>query len=478
MLDALTLSRAQFGMTAGFHILWPLLSIGISLYMVVMEALFLKTKNPLYYQQIRFWTKIFLITFALGVATGFPLEFQFGTNWSTFSKSAGDFFGNTLGFEATVAFMLESAFLALFVFGWRRISQKMHIFSNFMVFVGATLSAFWIMAANSWMQTPAGVVLDNGIIRVTDYFAAVFNPTTMVSFIHMWIACVLTSMFFIAAICAWHLLRKPEKRYVTFWLSGFKVALVIIMVVSCLQFISGDASARSISQYQPAKAAAIEAHWETNEPGTGAAWNIIADPDDVAEKNLFAVSIPNVLSILTNHTMKSSVLGLDSIPKADRPPTQIPFWSFRIMILCGVIMLLMALWGLWAWWKKQLTNEKAVLQKWFWRLWCWSWPLGFIATEAGWAVREVGRQPWIVTGYIRTTDGVTPNLSAINVLYTYIGFALFYIIASIFFIIFTLRIVRKGPNLDEVPHIVKAILPAKQASVTPVKNKSIPRRKP
>ncbi len=396
-MDPLTLSRVQFGDTAAFHILWPLLSIGLSLFMFVMEAAWLKTGNQAYYRQVRFWAKIFILTFGIGTASGFPLEFEFGTNWAAFSTAAGDFFGNILGFESTVAFALEAAFLGIFAFGWKRVPRGVHLFSNAMVGVGATLSAFWIMVANSWMQIPVGVAVENGKIIVTDYMTAIFNPGSMVSFLHMEVACIETTLFFIAGLCAWALLRKnATEEYKAFFLEAFKFALAIAIVAAPLQIGLGDLSGLTVEKYQPAKLAALEMHWDTNPPGTGAAWSIIAWPNKDGNGDSLDVAIPNALSLITTHTMTGTVQGLNTFAPDDRPnriEDILTFYSFRLMVAIGMILFFLMLLGSWYWYKGKLTLETVARHRFFWRLWIWAMPLGFIATEAGWMVREIGRQP-------------------------------------------------------------------------------------
>ncbi|MGE5541319.1 MAG: cytochrome ubiquinol oxidase subunit I [Bacillota bacterium] len=460
-MDVLTLSRFQFGDTAAFHILWPLMSIGLSLFMVVMEALWLKTKDIRYYQQLRFWTKIFILTFAIGTATGFPLEFEFGTNWARFSNAAGDFFGNILGFESTVAFALEAAFLGIFVFGWDKVGKKMHFFANLMIFVGATLSAFWIMAANSWMQVPIGVTVEGGKLVVTDYVVALFNPDTVVSFMHMWVACIESTLFMMMGICALVMLRKatlePARE---FFLRTFKYCLVIAIIATPLQIALGDMSGTTVAEYQPAKLAATELHWNTNAPGQGADWVLVAWPNAENNGNAFELKIPNVLSVLTTHSLTGQVQGLNDFPEHDRPTLiddVLVFYSFRIMVAIGFILFLLMLLGVWYWRRGYLACGPALPgtklvagqggDRLFWWLFVLATPLGFIATEAGWMVREIGRQPWVVYHLLRTEHGLSPNLSVHSVAATTAIFTLIYIAFSILFVWFTWKIVKKGPDL-------------------------------
>ncbi len=459
-MDILTLSRIQFGGTAAFHIIWPLLSIGLGLYLFVLEALWLKTKNDGYYRQLRFWLKIFVLTFVMGTASGIPLEFEFGTNWAAFSSAAGDFFGNILGFESTVAFALEAAFLGIFAFGWKRVRPGVHLFANGMVAFGATLSAFWIMIANAWMQTPAGVTVENGRIVVTDYWEAIFNPAALVSFLHMWVACIEATLFFIMGIAALAILwtlkntegedREGSIARRRFFLSSFRIALIIAVIVAPLQIFLGDVSGQVVSTHQPEKLAALELHWETNPPGTGAGWSLLAWPAQEGGYNVFSLQLPYGLSLITTHTLDGQVRGLNDFPADSRPTVTeslITFYSFRLMILCGMAMFFLALAGTWYLWTGRLRFENLPRRRTFFRLFVLALPLGIIATEAGWMVREIGRQPWVVYHLLRTKDGLSPNLSLSPVATSTVLFGLFYTVFIIAFAYFTYRIVRKGPDL-------------------------------
>jgi cytochrome d ubiquinol oxidase subunit I len=457
-MDPLTLSRFQFGDTAAFHILWPLLSIGLSLFMFVLEAMWLYTKDERYYRQVRFWAKIFILTFGVGTASGIPLEFEFGTNWAAFSTAAGDFFGNILGFESTVAFALEAAFLGIFVFGWHRVRPGVHLFSNAMIGLGATLSAFWIMVANSWMQVPVGVVVQNGKIIVSDYMVAIFNPDSMVSFFHMEVACIETTLFFIAGLCGWALLRRQTAdEYKKFFLLSFKFALGLAIIVTPLQIGLGDLSGTTIAQYQPEKLAATELHWNTNASGTGAAWSLVAWPTRGGGGNSFDVSVPDMLSVLTTHSLTGTVQGLNAFPESDRPSIlddTFTFYAFRTMVGIGFVLFFMMLIGSWYWWKGKLTIETISNHRKFWRLWIFTIPLGFIATEAGWIVREVGRQPWVVYHLMRVSDGLSSNLTTSAVATTTAIFTLLYLAFGVIFIYFTYRIIKTGPDLvSEAPRV-------------------------
>ena len=485
-MDPLTLSRFQFGDTAAFHILWPLLSIGLSLFMFVLEAAWLYTKDERYFRQVKFWAKIFILTFGIGTASGIPLEFEFGTNWATFSAAAGDFFGNILGFESTVAFALEAAFLGIFIFGWKRVRPSVHLFSNGMVALGATLSAFWIMVANSWMQVPVGVTVQGGKIVVTDYLLAIFNPDSIVSFLHMEVACIETTLFFIAGLCAWALLvaaRSPASsegalshdgattedfpsrknpypyegagvraRRQEFFLQAFKWSLALAILITPLQIFLGDLSGTTVARLQPAKVAAFELHWQTNAPGQGAAWSLVAWPSPQGGSNSFDIAIPDALSILTTHSLTGQVEGLNSFAPDNRPSLvddTIVFYSFRVMVAIGFALFFLMALGAWYWWKGKLTPAAALRHRIFWLLWVLAMPLGFIATESGWMVREIGRQPWVVYHLMRTADAVSPGLNTPEVATTTALFTLIYLAFSALFIYFTYRFMKNGPDFDE-----------------------------
>lgn len=451
-MDPLTLSRIQFGDTAAFHILWPLLSIGLAFFMFIMEVLWLKTKDERYYRQLKFWIKIFILSFAIGVASGFPLSFQFGTNWAEFSKATGSFFGNILGFETTIAFTLETASLGLLVFGWKRIPKLIHLFANFGVLFGASLSGFWIVAANSWMQIPHGVVFEEGKVVVVDYMAAIFNPSTVVSYAHMWLACITATLFFIAGISAIVLLsKKAGEAKKAFFLFSFKFALALALMMTPVQIIVGDLIGEVVAKYQPAKLAAIELHWDTNAPGTGAPWAVLAWPKPEEGGNQFELAIPDALSIIVTKTLTGEVKGLNEFRPEDRPSILnaiMVFYSFRIMVGIGLLMLGLSLWGAWLWKRGKLTLSKVSTNRWFLRAFVLSIPIGFIATEAGWMVREIGRQPWVVYGLMRTEDALSAHLEVPVIFSVIASISALYLAMFIAFVYFTTRIVQEGPDLS------------------------------
>ncbi|MGB3221183.1 MAG: cytochrome ubiquinol oxidase subunit I [Desulforhopalus sp.] len=442
--DHIFLSRLHFAFTAIFHIIWPVLTIGLSIFLVVVEALWLITREERYYHHARFWMRLFLLNFAVGVVSGIPMEFQFGTNWSAFSRAGGDIFGHLLGFEASMAFMLESAFLGIMAFGWKRVPPGMHFFATCMVAFGGSLSAFWIMAANSWMQTPVGGDFIEGRFYLTDIFAAIWNPDAFWGITHMWLACLEISLFVIGGISAWYLLKD---RNTEFFLVSFKMMIVASIVITTLQFAIGDGAGKSVFRNQPAKLAALEAHWETNPEGEGAPWKILAWPDEAIQDNVWAVEVPYALSLITTSSPTGQITGLREIPVEDQPPVMLTFVSFRIMLFIGIGLILLMVWSLWAWKKGNLAPDRVGRQKWLLYSWMWAIPLSYIAMEAGWVVREVGRQPWVIQGVLRTEDGVS-RLPAETVAGSLLGFMAIYALLFILFLFFARRILHKGPNFS------------------------------
>ena len=398
-MDALLLSRIQFAVTTMFHILFPALTIGLSLYLVVVEFLWLQTGEEIYYRLYRFWVRIFAINFGVGVVSGIVLEFEFGTNFSQFSQAVSNTFSPLLAFEVMTAFFLESGFLGIMLFGWERVHRRVHFMATCLVSFGAILSAFWILAANSWMQTPAGYKLIDGKFMVTDFGAAIFNPSALVRMAHMTIASFETSVFVVAGISSYYLLQG---RHVLLFRRSLGIALVMAALFVPLQILMGDVSGRQVFRDQPAKLAAIEAHWETNTRG-GASFAVVALPDMEAEKNRFEISIPNGLSLLVTHSFDGRVSGLKEFPRGDRPNVSLLFWAFRAMVAIGFGLLIIMAWALLLWRKGRLFESRSFL-----RTLLIIHPLGFLAVELGWITTEAGRQPWLVYNLMRTTEGVSP----------------------------------------------------------------------
>lgn len=441
--DHVFLSRLLFALTSLFHIIWPALTIGLSIFLVTIEALWLKTRSPAYYHHTRFWTKLFALNFGVGVVTGIPLQFQLGTNWAPFSAITGDFVGNILGFEAAMAFMLEAGFLGIMLLGWKRVPPGMHFFATSMVAFGASLSAFWIMTANAWLQTPRGAHLENGRLIVDSYFDAIFNPATFSSVTHMWVACLETSLLVVGGISAWFILKN---RHVDFFHKSFRIAFFSAIVIAPLQIVLGDISGLTVAEHQPVKLAALEGHWHTNPPGQGAPWAVLAWPDQARQENAWAIEIPALLSLLNTRSLTGEVKGLREFPRADQPPVWVVFYSFRVMVLIGFALLALMLWTAWAWRRGRLDVQRIGAQTALLRAWLYAIPLGYIAIHMGWITREVGRQPWLVQDWLRTRD-MASRLPPETVGGTLLGYALLYTALLLFFLYFARRIVLHGPDL-------------------------------
>ncbi|MGA1262971.1 MAG: cytochrome ubiquinol oxidase subunit I [Prochlorothrix sp.] len=448
--DTVVLSRMQFALTSFFHMLWPVLTTGLGIYLVIVEGLWLKTRKADYYYHARFWSKLYVLNFGIGVASGVPMEFEFGTNWAPFSEAAGDFFGSILGFEGAMAFMLEAGFLGIMLFGWNRVPPIIHYLATIMVAFGANLSTFWILVANSWMQTPSGGEWVDGKFIVRDYFEAILNPAMVDSVSHMFLATLETSLFVIGGISAWYILGQRQERYPEFFSASLKIALAALIIVAPLQIYVGHASGEQVYEHQPSKLAAIEARWETVPAGESAPWSVLALPNAAAEQNDFELNIPQGLGYILEFKPELSkpVLGLKEFDPADRPPMiGLIFYCFRIM--AGIGFFFAGLMGvtLLQWLRGKLAPAAIIQQKWL--LWAWvlAAPLGYLAVETGWTVREVGRQPWTVYGLIRTSDAAS-QLPASNVLVSLVAFTVVYSLLLISTLYFGSRILSHGPNLD------------------------------
>lgn len=445
--DTVVLSRMQFALTALFHMLWPTLTTGVGIYLVIVEGLWLKTRNPDYYYHARFWSKLYVLNFGIGVATGIPMEFQFGTNWAPFAEATGEFFGSILGFEASMAFMLEAGFLGIMLFGWERVNPGIHLFSTIMVAFGANLSTLWILMANSWMQAPTGGEMVNGKFIVSDYFQAMLNPFLVNSVLHMFFATLETSLFVVGGISAWYILKQ---RHQAFFSMSLKIVLAATIAVAPIQIYMGHLSGEQVYRYQPTKLAAMEAQWETIPAGQMADWSLLALPNDKAERNDWEIAIPNALGLILELKPRLSepVLGLKEWKPQDRPHLLgLIYYSFRIMIAIGFFLAAVMAISVLQWLRGKLTAENITQQRWLLKAWMFSAPLGFIAIDSGWIVRCVGRQPWSVYGQLRTADSVS-HVPASNVLVSLISFAIIYTVLFIATLYFGSRIIRKGPNLN------------------------------
>jgi cytochrome d ubiquinol oxidase subunit I len=450
-MDVLTLSRIQFGATIAFHYIYPPLSIGLGVMLVIMEGLWLKTGNTLYHQMARFWTKVFALTFAIGVATGIVMEFEFGTNWATYSRFVGDVFGSALAAEGIFAFFLESGFLAVLLFGWDKVSRKVHFFSTCMVCLGAHFSAVWIVVANSWMQTPAGykIVTHNGVARaeITDFWQLVFNPSMVERLSHVVVGAWSTGAFLVVSVSAWYLLKK---RHLEFARASLKVGLTVALLASLLQGVTGHTSAQGVGKNQPAKLAAFEGLYETtsNAPLTLVGW--------VDEKNekIDGIQVPEMLSFLDHNDFHSPVTGLDDFPPQDRPPVEASFLFFHGMVGIGFTLIAISALGF-------LYFRHGSLHERRWLLWLLVFSvLGpEIANQLGWFAAEVGRQPWIVYGLMRTPEGLSKIVQANVVLTSLILFTFIYFLLFAVFIYLLNDKIQHGPHDDDLIPSGKLALP-------------------
>lgn len=437
MLDAVLLSRLQFALTISFHYIFPVFSIGLGLLLVIMEGLYLKTGKRVYHDLTHFWVSIFALIFGIGVVTGIVMEFQFGTNWANYSRFVGDVFGSALAAEGLFAFFLESGFLAVLVFGWDRVSKLMHFISTLMVALGAHFSAVWIVIANSWQQTPAGyhIVQHNGLPRaeITDFWAMVFNPSSVERLTHVIGGAWLAGAFLVISVSAFYLIRKQHLEMAK---AGIKIGLVVALTASLGQLASGHASALIVSQYQPAKLAAMEGHFETNKPADLYALGWV----DTANGKTHGLAIPGGLAFLTKGDFNARITGLDAFPKEDRPPVGFTFQTYHLMITIGMALLGLSLLGVFLWYKKRLYENRAVL-------WVFvaSVLLPQIANQVGWWTAEVGRQPWIVYGLMRTSEGISPVVSSSQIVASIVMFSLVYALLFALFLFLLNRKIQKGP---------------------------------
>lgn len=412
-MDVLLLSRLQFAITTIFHFMFVPLTLGLSLLVAWMETKYVRTGDELYLRMTKFWGRIFLVNFAIGVVTGITLEFQFGTNWSRYSAYVGDIFGSLLAIEATVAFFLESTLLGVWIFGWNKVSKRVHASIIWLVALGSNLSAYWIIAANAWMQHPVGYTIRNNRAELTDFWSVMLQPFAINEFVHTLSAAFVLSSMFVMSVSAWQLLRK---QHVEFFQRSFRMAVLFGFICSVLVVVSGHHHGFEVAEKQPAKMAAMESHWETT---TRAPIFILAWPSQCEGRNVIQIGrIPGVLSLLAFHDPAAEVIGLRSIPRDEWPPVLITFLSFRGMV--GLGFFFVALLGL-AWY----LRDRLMDHPWLLKLMLFSIPLPYAAIQLGWIVAEVGRQPWIVYGLMRTSDAGSP-IDLTQVVLTFIGFVVVY----------------------------------------------------
>jgi cytochrome bd ubiquinol oxidase subunit I len=432
-MDALMLSRLQFGAATVFHFLFVPLTLGLSIMIAIMETRYVRTGNDVFLRMTKFWGRLFLINFALGIVTGITLEFQFGTNWSRYSAFVGDVFGSLLAIEATAAFFLESTFIGVWVFGWKKLSPKAHATVMWLVAGASTLSALWILTANAWMQHPVGYTLRNGRAELESFSAVLFQKFAVLEILHTLSAAYILSAFFVMGISAYHLIKR---QHLDFFNRSFRIGLAFGLVFSLFELAEGHLHGSDLAEKQPAKLAAMEAHWQT---GPRAPIYLFALPDEAKEKNYVEIMpLPGVLSLLAKHSMSAEVEGLKDIPRAERPPVLISFVSFKLMIALGLYFILMTLIG---WFKRNHLSENPRYLK----LMLYSIPLPYLACELGWTLAEVGRQPWIVYGLMKTSNAYSP-IAFSQVLTSLIAFILIYgLLGAIgFFLIF--QQARRGPQ--------------------------------
>ncbi len=445
-MDPVFLSRIQFAITIAFHYIYPPISIGLGLILVMMEGAYLKTRNPLFEQMTKFWIKIFGLTFSIGVATGIVMEFQFGTNWAPYSRYVGDVFGSALAAEGVFAFFLESGFLALLLFGWNRVGPKTHFFATCMVSLGSMFSAIWIVVANSWMQTPAGFHIvgagSSARAEITDFWQLVFNPSSMDRLSHVLMGAWQSAAWFVLSVSAYYLLKKKHEDFAK---ASLKIALGLALVASLGQLVTGHSSAVMVSKYQPAKLAAFEGHFEAEAPGKLHLWGWVNEKEGCLQAGF---GIPGLLSYLVTNDFNKPIKGLNAFPREEWPPLQITFQTYHLMILIGMILIGMSILGV------ILALTKKIFQTtWYLKLLVPAVLLPQIANQVGWTAAEVGRQPWIVYGLLKTADGVSRNVPKEHILISLIMFTLIYILLFVLFIYLLDQKIQKGPVEDPHPDV-------------------------
>src|ERR1700741_4662933 len=457
---ALLFSRLQFGFTVSFHIIFPAFSIGLAAWLTVLEALHLRTGRPVYRALFEFWLKIFGVAFGMGVVSGVVMAFEFGTNWSVLSRMSGPIQGPLLSYETFTAFALEAGFFGVLIFGRKRVPPWFYLFSTAMVALGTTLSAFWIMVNNTWMQVPVGYVVENGAFVPDDWVKILFSPVVWVRFPHMLLASYLTGAFCVAATGAWYLLRRGYHAEARIML---RMGLGLAAVLMPIQLLFGHLVGGYVNTYQPSKMAAIEGRWNDEKPGSEV---LFAWPDLENRRNLFAITLPPPFgSLIDSDSFTAAETGLNSIPPENWPPVVIPFFTFRIMVGCGLVMLGLAWVGSYLSYKHRLAYNRPLLWLTF-----FSFPLPFIAIITGWFTAEVGRPPWVVFGVLRTADAMTPFLTAQQATISLVIFCSVYAFIFLFGTFYIYRLIRPGParKPSVSPHIVVPNRPMSLADDEPI----------
>jgi cytochrome bd ubiquinol oxidase subunit I len=432
-LDALLLSRIQFAFTVSLHIIFPSFTIGLAAFIATLEVMWLRTGREHFHLLARFWTKIFAVSFAMGVVSGLMMSYQFGTNWSRFSEVVGNVVGPLIGYEVLTAFFLEATFLGVMLFGWNRVPKWLHVTATILVAVGTSMSAFWILSANSWMHTPTGHEMVNGIALPVDWLAVIFNPSFPYRFAHMLTACYLTTSLVVLATGARYLVAG---RFVEEGRTMVRMGLGMVALLAPTQLFIGDLHGLNTSKHQPVKVAAMEAHWDGSKP---ADLVLFAWPDAKNERNVAEISIPNGASLIITHQLDGRFPGLKDFPAGDRPPVAPVFFAFRVMVGLGMLMIATGFVGAWLWWRGRLFDAR-----WYLAPVGFLWPVGFIAILAGWIVTESGRQPWVAWGILRTADAASP-VSAAAVAASLTLIVVTYFVVFSIGIYYIRKLVRKGP---------------------------------
>ena len=439
MEDMLFYDRLQFAFTITFHYLFPQLTMGLSLIIVYLKSRYLFNEIEEYNDAAKFFMKIFAINFTMGVVTGIPMEFQFGTNWAKFSELTGGIIGQTLAMEGTFSFFLESSFLAIFIFGEKLLGQKLHLLTGFLVFLGSWLSGYFILATNAWMQNPVGhEILANGKYVLKNFSALFSNPWLMPAFLHNQIASLITASFVVASIGAFYVLSQKNRKHGSLFLkTGVAFGLASTILVA---FPTGDLNAKNVAKYQPASFAAMEGIFETEKGGTEIV--LIGQPNMLEKKLDNKIAVPNILSFLTYQQWDKNVIGMDQFKKEDLP-NNVPalYYSYHIMVGLGTLFIAIMVVAAFLWWRKRLSDSKMIL----WIL-MFTAPFAYIANIAGWYVAELGRQPYLVYGLLRTSEGISPTVSSGNTLFTLLGFVGLYFLLGFLFLILVGKIIHRGPE--------------------------------
>lgn len=452
--DGLIAARAQFAFTVAFHILWPAYTIGISGFIAIVSALWLKTGRPVYHDLLRFWIHLFALGFAMGVVTGIVLSYEIGTNWSGFAHRTANVIGPFFAYEVLLAFFLEAGFIGIMLFGMNRVGPRLHFLACLAVAVGAVLSAFWILAANSWMHTPSGFALDpDGIFQVVSWWDAVFNPSFPYRFAHMVAAAYIAGLFVVVGVSGFYLWRR---RHLEFAGTGLSIALWILLALVPAQIAIGDMHGLNTLKYQPVKVAAMEGDWETRR---GQPLVLFAWPNETAERNEYEVAIPKLGSLILTHDWEGEVAGLKSVPPQERPPVPAVFFAFRAMVGIGLILLAIVFTGAFLRWRGRLYDTR-----WFSMVCAFSSPLPFLAVLAGWTVTETGRQPYVVYGLLRTADAVSPVAPG-AVWGSLALFVVVYAVLLIAFFLYATRLVLRGPEVGEPEHDPASVRPGVEGAV-------------